>query len=99
MERFSAARRQDRARGGNAVLDKEIHFLDLFRLDEFFGMKIRHLSRDARSERINIRKSVDLADTGPPGDECLPVFFDASAQWRHQPQACDHNSALVARYH
>ena len=66
--------------GGDAILDKEIHFLDLFRLDKVFGVKIRHLPSDARCKSINIRESVDLPNTRPSGNQCLPIFFEPGSQ-------------------
>src|SRR5262245_13482666 len=80
--------------GRDAVLNEEIHFLDLFRFDEVFGTKIRNLPSDARCKSIKIREPIDLPNTRLSGDERLPIFFQADSQWCNEPQARHNNSAL-----
>src|SRR5262249_41518945 len=75
--------------GGDAVLDKEIHFLDLFRLDEVLGTKIRHLAGDTAGKEFGVLEPADWPDAGAAGRDRLPVLLQARAERAYDAQTGD----------
>src|SRR5688572_1842328 len=81
------------------ILDKKIHLLDLFRLDEICGREVWHFPGDLRWISFKVGKSADSSDPGAPGDQSIPILFNASPQWGNQAHACYDDPALFRCIH
>src|SRR5918992_4280452 len=83
----AAIRHRHRCRR-HRILDKQIHLLDLFRLDEICRRKVRHFPGDLRGISFKIGKSADSSDPGSPVNQSVPILFNASSQRADQAHAC-----------
>src|SRR5262245_507392 len=71
---------------GHRVLDEEIHFLDLFPLDEVLGSEIANLTGDVR-RKTRCVEARDRPYTRAPVHQRFPVLLDARTERCHEPQA------------
>ena len=83
-------------RGGNRVLDEEVHLLDVLLLDEGEGVEALHLRRDLRG----IAGDVELRDTrhaARSGEQRRPRLVGADSERRHQSDAGDDDAPVHDR--
>jgi hypothetical protein len=84
-------------RGSDRVLDEDVHFLDVFLLDELQRIEPAHLAGDARGE-LRCVKFGDRADAALAGAQGIPVRLGADPQRRHQTYARDDDPPSVGHW-
>ena len=86
VEQLGVVHRELRSRDG--VLNKDVHLLDVFLLDEVERVESPYLRRDLRCVPGDIELG-DPIDAARPADERFPVGFRSDAERRHQTNAGD----------
>src|SRR5687767_8736725 len=82
--------------GGDGVLNEDVHFLDVFLLDELQRVEILDLRGDLRRVPGDIEPR-DAGDTAPARQQRRPVGRRADAERRHQPDAGDDDPPVQRR--
>jgi hypothetical protein len=79
-------------RRGHGVLDKDVHPLHLFFIDEVLRYEILHFRGDLGVKSRGVEFG-DLAHTGLSLEERLPALFHPGPQRRDHSESSDHHSS------
>ena len=78
--------------GSQGILDKEVHLLDLFFVDELFRIEVLDLTGNFY-RKISCIKTGDMSDAGFAGDSILPVLAVTDSQRRNGADPGNYDSS------
>jgi hypothetical protein len=85
-------------RGGDSVMDEDVHLLDFFLLDESERIEVRNLAGYAHGKTRGVEFRY-RADARTSGQQIRPHFFPRASRSANQADACHYDTTIQVSLH